>query len=289
MDLHGEPQLVRVLLAATVAVLAALALAPAPTAHAAKAQPNPSDRWAFIVGISDYEGSTTDTVGGAGDAGDVQAILARAGFAADHVRVLTNRQATAQAIRDGLRWLGDRSTDTSFSVFHYSGHVKQLGGDPDRDGEELDEFLWGADNRLIADGELAGWLKRVRGRLWADIAGCEAAGFDDGVSAPNRLFTSSSQENEKSFEDPSRGNSIFTGLLVDFGMLQKRADANGDSRVSIQEAFMYAAKEAPNITQHQRPGPQHPVMNGGNGSWWYLSLTKPPPAEKPKRCFIICV
>lgn len=274
----------RAFLVAIGAVLASLTGAPVATA----APPPPPARWAFVVGISDYEGSTHDTIGGAGDAIDLRDALTKAGFAADHVRVLTDRQATAQAIRDGLRWLGDSSSDSSLSVFHYSGHVKQLGGDLDRDGEVLDEYLWGADNRFIADGELAGWLKRVRGRLWADIAGCEAAGFDDGVSSPTRIFTSSSQENEKSFEHPEWHNSIFTGLLVDQGMLQRRADADGDKRVSIQEAFMFAAREAPRLTEKQRPGPQHPVLNGGDGKTWFLDQPKPP-AKKPKQCLVICI
>jgi hypothetical protein len=278
----------RALLVAVGTILAGLTLAP--TARAA-APPPPPERWAFVVGINNYAGSTHDTVGGTGDAIDVRDALRRAGFADDHMLVLTDGQATAQAIREGLGWLGDHSTDTSLSVFHYSGHVKQIGGDLDHDGEALDEYLWGTDNRYIADGEVAGWLKRVRGRLWADIAGCEAAGFDDGVSAPNRIFTSSSQESEKSFENPSWHNSIFSGLLVDAGMLQGKADADGDKRVSIQEAFMYAAREAPRLTANQQPGPQHPVMNGGDGKAWFLDVPKPAPAKKPKKksCFLVCL
>src|SRR6185503_15223382 len=99
--------------------------------------------------------------------------------------------------RAGLQWLVDRSSPTSFSVFHYSGHVKQLAGDRDHDGEAVDEFLWSQDNVFLADAELADAAHRLRGLGWFDIAGCEAAGFDDGISAPNRLFTASSREAEK--------------------------------------------------------------------------------------------
>ena len=263
------------------AVLVALALAPA-----SPAAPAPPDRWMLVVGINDYAGRTVDTVGAVGDAQDLVAYAARAGVPSDHVRVLTDRQATAQAIRDGLRWLGDVSTDSSFSVFHYSGHVKQAGAN-DGDAEALDELLWGADNRFIPDGELAQWIKRIRGRSWTDIAGCEAAGFDDGISGPTRLFTSSSLEHEKSYEHPGWRNSIYTGLMVDQGMLQKRADADGNTRVSIQEAFRYAEREAPRLTAGQGHGAQHPLLAGGDGTPWYLSVPKPPAPKQERTCLFV--
>jgi hypothetical protein len=267
------------------AILVALLLAPVGTARAA--DPPPPPRRALVVGISDYAGGTQDTVGGVGDAWDLTEALKRAGFRPEDVRVLTDRQASAQAIRDGLRWLGDTSADNGLSVFHYSGHVKQIGGDLDRDGEDLDEYLWGADNHFIADGELAGWVKRIRGRTWIDIAGCEAAGFDDGISGPTRLFTASSLEHEKSFEHPEWRNSVFTHLLVDKGMLQGQADTDGKKRVSIQEAFLLAEREAPRVTANQRPSPQHPIMTGGDNKQWYLDLPKPAPT--PERCLLICL
>ena len=261
----------RVLLA--LAVLA-LGLALAPDSGAAA----PTHRQAILVGINDYAGGTDDVVTAVGDVTDLRDALLQAGWKPEEIVTLTDRQATAGAIRDNLRRLQSAATDSTFTVFHYSGHVKQRGGDPDRDGEELDEFLWGADNQLLADSELAGWARAMRGRAWFDIAGCEAAGFDDGLSAPNRLFTASSLEHEKSYEQPAWGNSVFTGLLVDQGMLQKRADGNGDGAVSIHEAFFMAADQAPKITANQSYGPQHPLLAGGGDDWWYLGAPPRPPA-----------
>src|SRR5687767_14482602 len=99
---------------AMVAVLAALALAPT-----VRAETPPSARRALLVGVDDHAGSTRDNVGAVGDVLDLRAYLDRAGFRPEDVRVLTNGQASAQAIRDGLRWLGDVSSDTSLSVFHF--------------------------------------------------------------------------------------------------------------------------------------------------------------------------
>ncbi|HYD09650.1 MAG TPA: caspase family protein [Acidimicrobiales bacterium] len=270
-----------------VLALLAAALVLAPNADAA------DGRRALLIGINDYAGRTDDTVTAVGDVIDLRDLLLREGWAPENVRVLTDGAATAQAIRDGLRWLGDTSTDASLSVFHWSGHVKQLGGDRDRDGEELDEYLWSHDNVFLADLELRQWIDRVRGRTWVDIAGCEASGFDDGISGPNRLFTASSLEHEKSYEQPAWNNSVFTGLLVDQGMLQGRADLNGDGAVSIQEAFFVAADQAPHITSRQSHGPQHPLAAGGGEQQWYLGAgpapTPPAAQETPaeRRCLVI--
>jgi hypothetical protein len=247
------------------------------------------ERYALLVGVNDYAGRTHDTVGAVGDVDDFRDVLLRAGWRDDHIRVLRDRSASAAAIRDGLQWLADHASARSFTIFHYSGHVKQMGGDRDRDGEALDEYLWGADNRFIADGELAQRIRPMPGRVWIDIAGCEAAGFDDGISGRNRLFTSSSRENEKSYEQPQWKNSVFSGLLVDQALLHGAAGKGSDGRTSIQRAFAYASANAPKVTAKQRPGAQHPVVNGGDGTEWFLA--PPPPARQPApaaRCTLLC-
>ena len=249
------------------------AATPAPAAN--------SERWALIVGVTDYAGRTASTAAGAADAVDFREALLRNGFEADHIVTLTEQQATAANIRNGLQWLVDRSAPNAFSVFHFSGHVKQLGGDRDRDGEKTDEFLWPYDNRFIADAELADYARRLRGLAWIDIAGCEGAGFDDGISGPERVFTASSRETEKSYEHPDWNNSIFVGLQIDQAMLQGMGDQDGNGKVSIQEAFAFAAERAPQMTARQKRGAQHPVGAGGDGSQWYLDGPPPPPPPPP--------
>ena len=261
--------------AAIAAVLAVGLAAPRATAHAPASHGN--DRWALIVGVSAHTGKMKPAIGAAGDAADTAQALRDAGFPSEHVRVLTGRDTSAANIRSGLDWLAAHSSESSFSVFHYSGHVKQQGGDADSDGEKVDEFLWPYDHQYIADGELAARLNGVRGWLWADIAGCESAGFNDGISGPRHLFTSSSAEAEKSYELPSEKRSVMTKLFVGDALLRGRGDANGDGRVSLQEAYVYAADNAPNVTRKQRRGPQHPHLYGGDGEEWFLNAPPPPP------------
>lgn len=272
-------------------LLAAASLFQPPTSSAAPASvppPAPAQRWALLVGINDYAGRTVDTYGGIGDVRDMRRALVEAGWPEGNIVELTEQHATAGRIREALRWLAGQATGESMSVFHYSGHVKQIGGDPDRDGEALDEHLWGSDNRFISDGELAASLRAVQGRVWVNIAGCEAAGFDDGLSSGRHLLTASSREVEKSYEHPGWGTSVFSGLLVDRGMLRRSAHADPDGRISIQSAFAYAAEHAPAVTARQSRGPQHPVIAGGDGSAWHLA-SPPPPPPPAAPCFpLLC-
>ena len=241
-----------------------------------------ADRWALLVGVDRFQGRTRPLDGSVGDVNAMRDVLIRSGWRADHIRVLTDGAATATDIREGLRWLVDHSGPESFSLFWYSGHVKQVGST---------EYLWPHDNQFIADREVAASMVQLRGWAWMNIAGCEAAGFDEGVSSSRRLVTGSSQANEKSYEhDSSVGRSVFGQLMVAEGMAGGAADANRDRRVSIHEAFAYAAERAPTITQAERQGAQHPYLAGGDGPEWFLDGTPPatPTVARRRNCILFC-
>ncbi len=237
---------------------------PAPAPRPAATTAAPADRWALVVGVTNYRGSVKDTVGGAADARLVRDVLLRNGWRSDRIRILTDDQATGQAVADGIAWLQRNSSSRTFSFFHYSGHVKQKNGR---------EYYWPVDNAFIADNDAARVLKAIRGTAWTSISGCEAGGFDEGLSSSRHLFTASSNVTEKSYEDGKTGFSVWSGMLFDEGLRDKRADRDGDGKVSVQEALQYAAPRASTYTQNQRPhGPQTPEWRGGNGS---LNLAAP--------------
>jgi len=241
-----------------------------------------ADRWALIVGVDHFQGATRPNFGAVNDAADFRQALLKAGWADDHIRVLTDGGARAADIRAGLQWLVGHSSASSLSVVHYSGHVKQVGST---------EYLWPHDNSFIPDTELAASVRQLKGQAWVDISGCEAAGFDEGISGPTRLFTASSGATEKSYEIPDLGHSVFSFLLVQKAILQGEGDANHDGRVTVQEAFAYAASRAPQVSAGQAQGPQHPVMSGGDGAL-FLDGTGPavaaaPAPAKARQCFLI--
>ncbi|HVF14035.1 MAG TPA: caspase family protein [Acidimicrobiales bacterium] len=234
------------------------------TAHAAPAPDAP--KRALLIGVSAYQPPTVPTVGSANDARELHKVLLKNGWPESGIRTLVDGEATAANIRAGMDWLVAGSGPGSFSIFHYSGHTKQsASGLADGDAEEWDEYLWGVDNKLISDGEFAGRMRALQGLAWINVSNCEAAGFDDGVSSPTRLFTAASREDQKGYERYDTRRSIFTGLLTE-AFLQK---PNGT--VSIQEAFAYAAEAAPRQSAAGEYGPQNPHMAGGDATLWYLS------------------
>ena len=261
----------RLLALVAAATLSATGVGALGAAAAAPAPPDPN-KWALVVGISQYQPPTRPTFGGAGDAGAVQAALLKNGWSKDNIMMLVDDEATAPAIRKGLDWLVSKSGPTTTSFFHFSGHTKQEAlGMADGDAEEYDEELWTYANEFIPDGELGQILRPLQGRGIISIAACEAAGFDDGISAPNRMVFSASREDQKAYEYAGAARSVFVELMYDQALSGGAGDTDGNRVVSLQEAFLHAAARAPLETANQQPyGPQNPVMAGGDGSQWFL-------------------
>src|SRR5262245_28912480 len=105
-DAGGGTTLMRRLLAVVPLVILIAVLG---TGAAQAVAPGGGDRWALVVGIDHFQGATRPNTGAVGDAEDVKAALAAAGFASDHIRVLTDSGATRGAIMDGLAWLASKS------------------------------------------------------------------------------------------------------------------------------------------------------------------------------------
>lgn len=264
-----------------VAVVSAVVLSSVLATGAARAAPAPTaEKWALVIGITEYDGRTRDTVGGANDAAVVQKALLANGWPADHIRMLVDADATAANIRAGMDWLVQNSTPTSLSVFHFSGHTRQANsGHSGGDNEQFHEFLWGRDNQFVSDREVGARMRALQGHAWINMSNCEAAGFEDGFAGPTKLFTAASREDEKGYERYETGHSVLTGLMVNDALLGGAGDADGNGRVSLQEAFAYAAARAPGQSEGGEYGPQHPVMMGGDdGGQWFLGA---PVAAKP--------
>ena len=224
----------------------------------------PADRFAFLVGVTDYRSPTKDTIGSADDVQFIATQLRASGWLPQNIRVVVDGEATGAAIRDGMAWLAAQSRPGAFGLFHYSGHVKQKGG-----GREA---LWPVDRAFIDDREVTTALGRVQGRLWVDIAGCEAGSFVDGLPNDRVLFSGSSKGKEKSYEYPPWKMSVWSGLVFDAGLSQGQADADGDGRTTIGETLRYAQYYAQAITLGQKPyGRQTPQFAGAPDLGWTLA------------------
>lgn len=226
----------------------------------------PEKRYAFLVGVTRYRKPTHDTIAGANDAVFIRSMLLSSGWLPQNIRILTNESATGTAMRAGLAWLASRSTPGTFTLFHYSGHVKQSGGH---------ERLWPYDHALIPDTDVAATLNQGTGKMWVDIAGCEAAGFMENLPSSRVLVSTSSKSTQKSYEYPQWGESVWAGLLWDLGLGQGQADANRNGTTTVGEALRYATYYAQSITLRQRPyGRQTPQVAGDPVRGW--TLDNPP-------------
>jgi hypothetical protein len=235
--------------------------------------------WAVVIGIQQYQGRTHATLGGEGDAAAFMQALHNANWPDDHILELVDGQATAGNIRNAMQWLTQHSAPDTLTIFHYSGHVCIASTGPCAANHM---HLWSVDNQFISDDEVGNNLRNLQGDAWVDIAGCEAAAFDKGISNGQRLFTGSSRADEKSYEHPDWHESVWTGLAIDQGMLQHQADGNGDHIVSVREAVNWATPRATDTTQGQAHSPQHPVINGGLPDYNLdANAYQPPPPPPP--------
>lgn len=226
----------------------------------------PADRYAFLVGVTSYRKPTHDTIAGANDAVFIRASLLAAGWLPQNIRMVTNGQATGSAVRAGASWLAAKSVPGTFTLFHFSGHVKQAGGH---------EKLWPYDRDFVPDTDLAAVLNRGTGKLWVDIAGCESGGFVENLPSSRVLVSTSSKASQKSYEYPQWGESVWAGLLFDLSLGQGQADANGNGTTTVGEALRYSVYYAQAITLRQRPyGRQTPQVYGDPVRGW--TLDNPP-------------
>lgn len=221
--------------------------------------------YALLIGIQDYAGRTEDTVGGLGDAAAVRSALLHSGWQDDHILVLTDAEASADGIRNGLAWLVARSTPSTFSLLHYSGHICIASRGPCGSGHT---WLWTQDNRFLSEDEVASRLSGLQGNAWLDVAGCESGAFDVGFSGPTHLFSSSSRGSETSYEDPKHSESVYVQLAWSQAYRQGLGDPAGTTyHATMRQMAAYAAQRAPGYTSRGERGPQHPVFAGGDPSW----------------------
>jgi hypothetical protein len=227
----------------------------------------PQDRYAFLAGVTAYRKPTQNTIGGANDVLVFRQLLLDAGWLPENVRVVTDGEVTGRALREGMAWLAAKGQPGTFSLFHFSGHVKQLGGGT--------EALWPVDRDWVRDRDVTAALSGVRGRMWVDIAGCEAGSFLPGLPSDRVLVSASSRDVEKSYEYPEWRMSVWSGLVLQKGIAEGAADADGDGRVTVGEALRYAGYYAQVVTWSQRPyGRQTPQVEGDPVRGW--TLAEPP-------------
>lgn len=209
-------------------------------------------KYAIIIGISDYPGTTSDLGYCDDDAVDVDiALKTRYGFKDENIIKFINPEgteysggvltATRQNILSAIETVSLKANPEDEVVFYYSGHGGN-GRAADGDTEATDECIWthdGTNFLPIWDGELKAAFRNYKtSRIAFVFDSCYAGGMTD-LAAPGRLLAMGSSENSLSYEWESLGNGEFTYYMFEQGMTNGAADKYGHN-VTVEEAYDYA-------------------------------------------------
>ncbi len=211
-----------------------------------------TDKWALVVGVSKFQDPTIPQLRyAAKDAKDFADFLVKkANFAPDHVRVLTNEQATQRRILSeiGDKFLPRVVRKDDLVVIFYSSH-----GSPANKDVAHANFLVAYDtekSNLYATGiemQNLTWILRDRvraERILIVMDACHSGGGADGAKdaeepssinlkevnlGSGQMILSSSAENERSWESKHYPNGVFTHHLM--SAMEKDGPAGGLSKV----------------------------------------------------------
>lgn len=242
------------------------------------AAPRIDERWAVVIGISDYRSGNIPDLGYAeSDAGAVHEFLtssAAGPFEEDHVLLLQNEEATAAAMREALFVFLQQADKDDLVVIYYAGHGAPDPGRPDN----LYLLPYDADlNSMAATGfpmwdvktALRRQIESERVIVIADA--CHSAGTQEGLYDSNpiadgfsqlfdpsrRLIMTAAATDEFSYEDDRwGGHGVFTHFLLEG--LQGPGDGDENGVVTFSEAFDYVSRKVAEATG----GQQNPQASG---------------------------
>jgi hypothetical protein len=222
------------------------------TATGVLGEPCSGNKYAVIIGISDYPGTSNDLEYGDDDALTMKDVLLSVyGFPSENVITLVDSQATAQNIQDKVNTIKDSEVSGDEVVFFFSGHgAKGVANDGDK--EKIDESIvcWGDGETFayIWDGQLKDWFAGFdTSRIIFIFDSCLSGGMTD-LAGPGRIINMASTETGYSYELDSLQHGEFTYYFVEKGIGEGQADIydhNGDSilnqnaDVVVEEAFDY--------------------------------------------------
>jgi uncharacterized caspase-like protein len=237
-------------------------------------------RWAVIIGISDYQ-NLGDLDNAVNDALDMKSVLINTcNFASDHVYTYTNGQASKGSIQNALSLMSARAGPSDTVLFYFSGHGDQMDRDlsPYDEADGMDEVICPYDSysdsydRDISDDELQTWLGRinsknticifdtcnsggmVKGSRISAIYGAskdspsvEAFIWNDGFSEDlikdarsSKYVMLMASDDDESAVDSSRLQNGVFTYYLVEGLTSTSANTDSDRYISIEEAFVYA-------------------------------------------------
>ena len=204
-------------------------------------------KYAIVIGISDYPGTSSDLQYGDKDAEEVRRVLST-DYGFSGVTILTNDDATTSAIYDAVKGMRSTLGPNDELVFFFSGHGAKGKAD-DGDLSKIDQSIvvWKGSEAegfdFIWDGQLKAWFGSFpTSRIIFIFDSCLSGGMNV-LSAPGRVVNMACTATGLSYEGDSwgGGHGQFTYYFVMQGMDAGKADTfTKDGVVTVEEAFDYS-------------------------------------------------
>lgn len=236
--------------------------------------------YSLIIGIANYPKVRKLPQTVLKDAQDVHSLLVSSthcGYLTENVRLLSDDQATANGIRDGLHWLGGSAGSGDTVLIFFSGHGGRVESGPQAgnylipydcepanlsetaiSGEELTDLLRDIQaQRLLVlfDSCYSGGTGETKGLSpeQTDFKSGLAEGYYERLAqGTGRVIMASSRFDEVSLVLNGMDNSLFTHYLLE--ALRGDARTRGDGLIRVFDVFDYVSEEVP------ARGLQHPIF-----------------------------
>ena len=254
----------------------------------------PVQLWAVVIGVSRYlngdqskGGTLISNLKNAADDAHAIAEFLRSpeggGFPDDHIKFLTDEQATKAEVEKALSWLKTQAKDDDYFVIYIAAHGAlvpfydaKLNASVDRPYFLLyDTDLSKAEEtalKMEVFRQTVEQLRSKKGLVLSDT--CYSGGVqlpgrgtDESVNTNQRYldemskipagvgFISAARQTERSYEDDTVNHGIFTYSLLEG--LSGNADKNQDEKVTFEEVVQYLEEAVPQQTGNK----QHPHAN----------------------------
>ncbi len=238
-----------------------------------------SQGFALVVGVSDYLPSAVkplpqSVLYDARDLGTVLHDPSYCGYPDDQVRLLLDKDATTDAIVDGLKWLSQVTAENDTAIVYFSGH----GGRTHNDGQSyLIPYDFGRvanKKAVISADELSELLKDIKaGRLLVLLDACHAGGvaalkaagdseaelklgvsmqmYETLAKGKGRVILAASRDVETSKILPGMRNSLFTHFVLE--SLRGNGKSRNDGFIRVFDVVHFVSEEVPKKLNNQHP------------------------------------
>ncbi len=232
------------------------------------------EKWALVVGVSNFEDKSINLRYAAKDATDFANFLTSKGnFKADHVKLLVDENATRQNIIDSLmKWL-NKASKNDLVLLYVSSH-----GSPASKDNDNKNFLVAHDTNkenLLATGIPMQWLSQiisksvVSDRVVMVLDVCHSGAAREGQKTlfrepginmrtvtfgAGQSILCSSQADQVSWESKKYPNSVFTKKLIE-GLVSQ-----GD-KTTLTQAYDYVKDKVESEVMSDRGERQTPILD----------------------------